>query len=537
MSAGLDVDGEEEEVVETEEEVEELAEEDAIDIEAWSKAGEIEAQMDEEEWHREQEKQRKLIEEMEAKAEMLSFWEFFEQMFIPYAMPLLKVKPFHKRVCDVLERAVTGGTRKKFIIINIPPRSGKTKILEALACWQLAYFTDSQIIYTSYSAELAMTSVRFIMDTMQAAWYRKYFGDVLGKIQRADNFTTTAGGRVYSAGTGGTLTGFGAGLKRCAGGYICIDDPAKPGEAQSKVESQLLRDWFEMTLKSRRNSSIYTPIIICAQRLAVDDLPGYILKNYKAEDIEHIKIPAIMNGKSIIPETITTMELLEWQRINPYTFQSQYQQEPIIAGGNLFKIDAFNYYDADPSTMKWDNKVIVCDTSFKTKEWNDFTVLQCWGKCGGRAYLIDQVRGKWETPQLPGLIKTFWNKHNGEESGWVRKLVVEEHASGTSLIQGLRQEGVPVYGVRRQKDKVSRAKDVTQWVASGLVMLPANARWLPTFLDEVGSFREDGKSAHDDVVDCLVDGLMETMAKKFSIFDVLGSGQRSGWSKWGPMAR
>ena len=110
--------------------------------------------------------------------------------------------------------------------------------------------------------------------------------------------------------------------------------------------------------------------------------------------------------------------------------------------------------------------------------------------------------------------------------------MVEEHASGTNLIQSLRKDGIPVYGIKRLKDKVSRAKDVTQWVASGLVYLPKNARWLSGFLEEVGSFREDGKSAHDDQVDAMVDGLMETMAKKLSIFDVLGSGQKSGWSRF-----
>ena len=505
---------------------------DVIDIDTWRSADIAEAHLEQNEAMLAAAEMRAMVEEMEKNAEMLSFWEFFSKMFVPENNLSLPLKVFHKQVCDVLEKAVTGGTRKKFIIVNIPPRVGKTKIMEALACWQLAYFQDSQIIYTSFSGELASASVRYIMETLQSGWYRKYFGDVLGKKQRADQFTTLSRGRVYSAGTCGTITGFGGGLKRMCGGYICIDDPAKPNEAQSKVESGLLRDWFAGTLLSRRNSSIYTPIIICAQRLAVDDLPGYLLATYNAEDIEHIKIPALQNGRSVIPETISTKELLEMQQKQPFTFASQYQQEPMIPGGNLFKVDGFNYYDADPSTMKWENKVIVCDTAFKTAQWNDFTVIQCWGKSGGRAYLIDQVRGKWETPQLPALIRTFWEKHNKEESGWIRKLVVEEHASGTNLIQSLRKDGIPVYGIKRLKDKVSRAKDVTQWVASGLVYLPKNARWISVFLEEVGSFREDGKSAHDDMVDAMVDGLMETMAKKLSIFDVLGTGQKSGWNRF-----
>ena len=68
----------------------------------------------------------------------------------------------------------------------------------------------------------------------------------------------------------------GAGLKRKAGGFIVVDDPTKPDEATSQTIQDGVNFWFENTLKSRRNSP-KTPIIVCMQRLAEDDLSGYVL--------------------------------------------------------------------------------------------------------------------------------------------------------------------------------------------------------------------------------------------------------------------
>lgn len=49
-------------------------------------------------------------------------------------------------------------------------------------------------------------------------------------------------------------------------------------------------------------------------------------------------------------------------------------------------------------------------------------------------------------------------------------------------------------------------------------------------VEEANEYIANGIVVHN--CDAMVDGLMETMAKKLSIFDVLGSGQKSGWSKF-----
>ena len=49
-------------------------------------------------------------------------------------------------------------------------------------------------------------------------------------------------------------------------------------------------------------------------------------------------------------------------------------------------------------------------------------------------------------------------------------------------------------------------------------------------VEEANEYIANGIVVHN--CDAMVDGLMETMAKKLSIFDVLGTGQKSGWNRF-----
>lgn len=457
--------------------------------------------------------------------DFLPFWEFF-QVFVRLNRLELPLKDMHRDACDLLQKAVLGQLKsegREFIIINIPPRVGKTKIMEALCCWQFAHFPDSQIIYTSYAGDLATASARYIQETINAQWYKEIYKTRVGNIQQADHFNTSTGGQLYAEGVGGGLTGKGAGLKRLAGGFIIIDDPAKPDEALSLIKAEAVRFWFENTIKSRRNSSEYTPIIICAHRISSNDLPGFVMENYPTESIQ-IKHPALVNGVSIIPETVSTESLLATQRVNPFAFASQYQQEPIILGGNLIRTDDFFLFDN--LDMKWEKKILTCDTALKAKQHNDWSVLQCWGTLEKKAYLLDQIRGRWETPALLDMAQKFWLKHN-DVGGYfsapspVRKFTVEEAAAGIGLMQQLRQRGIPVQGIIRTKDKVTRVHEVLPYIATHMVGIYKHGTWLTDFLNEAAGFRPDGKHPHDDQVDAMVDGVWESLGKRASIFDVL----------------
>lgn len=432
----------------------------------------------------------------------------------------------HELVCNTLQAAVLGELEgKEFVVINIAPRIGKTKMLEALACWQLAYFGDSQIIYTSYSSVLAEVSTKYIQEIIRSPWYKTLFPWVeLGGTQKSNDFNTTKGGRVYSAGVGGTITGFGGGLKRLAGGFIAIDDPSNPNEALSSVESTKIQFWFENTILRRRNSDKFCPVFIVQQRLAPDDLSGFVLGLYSEKSV-HLKLDAEdINGESLIPETVSTETLKKLKAVSPFVYWSQYRQQPIVLGGNLIKTDDFMFYTEDIRAFKWEKKVIVCDTAMKTDEQNDNSVIQCWGKIDSKAYLIDQVLGKWESPELVNNFRAFYRKHHTMSSA-IGRVTVEDKAAGTGLGQTLRREGIPIEPIPRNKDKVTRVQEILPYIVTHMIYLPKNAPWLVSFLSECAQFRKDGKQTHDDQVDCLCDGVWFTLGRPLSIFDVMGKKQ------------
>lgn len=455
-------------------------------------------------------------------SDFISFWAFF-QAFVAGNKLSIVLTPHHKRVCDTLQKAVLGQLKKEFVIINIPPRFGKTKICEALACWQLAYFPDSHMIYTSYSHHLAESSVRYVRETIAREWYADMFPQTkLSGVQKADYFDTSEQGRVYGAGAGGAITGFGAGLKRACGGFIVIDDPIKPDEAMSETVSEATNFWLENTLKSRRNSP-GVPIIVCMQRLSEQDLSGYILENYP-DQVEHIKVAALdpATGESIMPETVSTESLKATEKVNPFAFNAQYQQEPIILGGNVLKTDWFRYYKEDPTSLRFEYVVITGDTALQTKRSNDWSVLQVWGRMQRRAYLIDHVRGKWTSPELLAVAYELYLKWNRPTCP-VAKFPIEKAAAGPGLIQQLQVLGIPAEGIDRVKDKVARLMDVLAFFRTGMVYLPADAAFNKEILAECAAFRADGLHRHDDIVDTMVDGVSQLLGSGLSILDVLGN--------------
>lgn len=447
---------------------------------------------------------------MKTNNEVISFYKFFCK-FVSLNRIQLKVRPFHKEVCDTLQGVFTGKIKKKIVIINISPRVGKTKLMEAFTCWCYAYFPDCHFIYASYSSDLATASTRYVLDTLQKEWYVSVFGDKLGDVKKADYFQTKAGGVMKGDGTGGTLTGFGAGLKRKCGGALICDDLQKPSEALSKAVTAEVQTWLTRTMSSRLNGP-ETPIIICAQRVSDEDACGYMLKNYP-DDIIHLKYPAMINDVSTIEDTKSTKDLKDLERVDPFTFYSQYQQEPIVLGGNLIKSDWFRYFDDE--NLKFDYEFFTSDTASKIKERNDFTVFLHWGVLNNRLYLLNMMRGKWEAPLLEKSAIAFYQQHHP------RFIKIEMKSSGIGLAQTLKSKGFPIIEIERNTDKYSRCLDAIPFVASGVVYLRKDAEYLNDFLSETMGFRADMGHAHDDICDCLFDAVDHLFGKEASVLDAL----------------
>ena len=427
-----------------------------------------------------------------------------------------KVLPFHAEILRYCERWIAGNLpdSTRNLAICMPPRHGKTYIARDLVAYGLGLFPDSEWIYTSSSATLATTQTIAIKSTVSSDWYHRIFPRVgvrPGK-GRQDFFRTAHGGSVYAVGVGGTITGFGAGKKRRGfGGGIVIDDPLQAQDAYSAAVRESCNVWYTQTLYSRRNSDT-TPVLLIMQRLHEQDLVGYLLE-HEPELWTVLEIPVRDSAGNVLwPETFSADSADRLEAFDSYAFSAQYMQSPTPAGGAIFQKKDISIVDSVPAMQ---TVGIFCDTAMKETEYADYSVLTYAGTDGRDCYILDIDRGKWAAPVLLEHAREFWQKHMPDRLRNPARFLgmyVEDKSSGTGLIQTIRaQTSIPIIAVQRTRDKVSRAHDISQYVASGRLKIK-RASWNDSLISEMASFSPLMTHAHDDIVDTVIDAVSTLLA-------------------------
>lgn len=460
-----------------------------------------------------------------------------------------KVNWHHLVIADAVERIIAG--EAKNIIINVPPGSSKTELVVInLIARGLAINPRSRFIHISYSDDLTLLNsqtARNIVqsDEYQALWPLKISDDSKSKKRWNVEVDGKIAGGVYAVSLGGQITGFRAGhMTEGWQGAILIDDPLKVEDAYSKTNRDKANRALVSTVKSRK-ANPDTPIVIIMQRLAEEDPTGFIKAGNVPGEWEFIEIPALIDDAYVaaLPPHISAkvrqaerdeqgrfsywpykeplQDLLDMERLQKYVFTGQYMQRPAPLGGDIIKGAWFVRYKVLPQIMY---RLIYADTAQKTAERNDYSVFECWGMGeDGKIYLLDMIRGKWEAPELRARAIAFWNKHLPTEVfriGALRKLKVEDKSSGTGLIQDIRKSGsIPVEGIERHKDKLTRVMDGVSYIEAGLVCIPEDAPFASDFVAECEAFTADDTHAHDDQIDPMMDAIKDMLTKGKSIFD------------------
>ena len=410
-------------------------------------------------------------------------------------------------ICDRLEKVRGGKIRR--LIINLPPRGLKSMLVSvAFPAFLLGHDPSTRIIVASYGADLAGKFGADTRTVMQCRWYQDLFPGtrLVGAAPAAGDFSTTRQGCRLAVSAGGPFTGRGAGL-------IVIDDPLKASDAPSDVERERINSWFDQNVVQRLDDKKTGAIIVVMQRLHDEDLTGYLLEK---GGWEHLRLPAIAEdderfrlangnivgrdvGEALHParEPLETLAALK-HSIGAYDFAGQYQQDPAPREGGLVRAEHFPRQSAD--NVRFDMTVQSWDTAHKTGELNDYSVCTTWGRTSERRYhLLDVFRAKLAFPQLVARVQALHAHHHPHT------ILVEDCASGSSLIQSLRQgSNLPIKAIKPEGDKVTRLNVLTGIIESGHVILPPEAPWIDDFLLEITRFP---RAKHDDQVDSLTQAI------------------------------
>lgn len=413
--------------------------------------------------------------------------------------------------------------------------SHNTTLCKYLISYAYAKNPKCNFIYTSYSQSLLADIANDIIGILEHPVYKAMYPQIdfaveNNQIQPVDEFwrdyfisndkekkniystkkiITYAGGVCWFASLGSQLTGVGAavrGSQEFSGGII-IDDGDKPADIHSEIMREKTHKYFSETLLSRLNDS-NAFILNVQQRLHTEDLTGFLSEVYGYKSL--VK-PLFVDEVLQIPSQYSEERLVEIKK-DDAVFSAQYQQEPVPETGMLIHTDKFKPYDVTPQTF--DLLYICCDTAFSEKKSADNSAFMLMGVKGHERYILDLYCKKVDFVNLRKDLKEFYNKAlavYGQYNNF-SSIYIEAKASGISLIQQLRSEGLPVQEIYptvhnnllkkdEVKDKLTRFYEVQADIESGYVNIPASDPWLKDFIKECLAFTGGKQNSKDDRID------------------------------------
>ncbi len=433
-------------------------------------------------------------------------------------------------ICDHMQALSEGRIPSRRLLINVPPGASKSTIVGIMYSawlWGPAGQPWHRYIGVAHEQGLAVRDNRLTRELIKSEWYQRLWPTALKGDQNEKLYFENEARGFRQANSISGITG-----RR--GHTIAIDDPHTPEKAHSETERETTLRIMAETIPLRLNDPATSSIVIVMQRLHERDVSGYVL----AEGLgyEHLCIPMEFEparrnttcigwtdprqaeGELMFPARFPPEVIARDKRaLGAYAWAGQMQQRPSPLGGGIFKDEWWRIVPAPP---KIEHRSIYADTAQKTGQQNDYSVFQCWGRTtSGQAIKLDQIRGKWEAPELLTHARAFWAKHKAvPKMGPLRAMKIEDKVSGTGLIQTLKREGVPVLPIQRDRDKITRAYDAAPLVESGNVLLLQSDPHLSDFLAEASAFPN---GAHDDQIDPMMDAVTDLLQGQQAVFHVI----------------
>lgn len=435
-------------------------------------------------------------------------------------------------ISRALTRAARLQIRSQRLIINVPPGFGKSTFLCMWIAWTMSKFPDSRYLYISYSKSLASKHTETIKRIISLRHYQYLFGVSIRWDSKAKEFfQTTAGGSVAAFGSAGAIVGQDGGLPGLDrfSGAVIMDDSHKIDEAHSDTIREGVIKNYRETIQQRARG-INVPYIYIGQRVHEEDLAAYLLNSGDGYEWERVILKALdENENALYPEAFPKESLLIKREKDPYVFASQFQQDPVPAGGALFRRDWFHVLDDEPEVLC---TFITVDTAETSKNWNDATVFSFWGiyeivnfgKKTGELGLhwLDCLEIRVEPKDLRDSFISFYVDCTRYR---VPPLLaaIEKKSTGVTLLSTLREmRGLTIREIERTRasgSKTQRFLEAQPYVASKYVSFTAEAPHMEMCVNHMTKITANETHRHDDICDTACDAIRLALIEK-SVYSI-----------------
>lgn len=205
--------------------------------------------------------------------------------------------------------------------------------------------------------------------------------------------------------------------------------------------------------------------------------------------------------------SLTYKLLLHKKKTDPW-FAIKYLNDPTLMHVIKFPRELLVRKTVPAAMLPNMGMIVTCvDTAYSTKSWADYTVILTALIYGGRFYIIDMKRDRYNEAELPAMIAATalqWKPRRMciEESVGVKWMGREAYHEMDKLKVRVPIEWVSLGQGKKTKSKSEKAGPVLRYLEEGKLLFLNTCPSLDELYDELSKFGT-AASMHDDIVDAL----------------------------------
>jgi len=382
------------------------------------------------------------------------------------------------------------------LIINMPPRHGKTRTLVLFEAWILGRNKLAKFVTASYNDDAAADISRYVRDTLAEVKqgpthivYADIFDTTIKKSDASIQRWAVDGSYFSYIGTGpgGTVTGKGA-------DWLIVDDPVKNAEtAFNALAMKKINSWVMNTLLSRTESGARK--IIVHTRWPNGDITHAFMSSPEAHTFYHLVMEAYDGTDMLCDEIMSKADYDSKRNLMDMTiFEANYNQHIIRPEGALYRdLKTYTILPESP-----EREICFIDTADKGE---DFLCAVFGVVAGSYAYVTDVVYTQEPVEASQPLVV------EALISNGTKELCVESNSGGAGFAKDVEEMLIkrgynlsvetPMQLSNKETRLITNSAAVQQRI---LFPLDWNDRF-PQYYEAMTQHLRIGRNLHDDAPD------------------------------------